>query len=95
MPYDNAANINSTGILISSTNLQTLELSEDQSMLSIGPGKRWGDAYTYLKETQPGEWFPVDAVHPSESLVIFLGVGCHSSATNMDFCRPTATSGIP
>jgi FAD/FMN-containing dehydrogenase len=54
MPIADAANINSTGILISSTNLNTLELSEDQNTLSIGPGKRWGDAYIYLNETQTG-----------------------------------------
>ncbi|KAH8779364.1 hypothetical protein BGZ57DRAFT_927077 [Hyaloscypha finlandica] len=54
MPIADAANINSTGILISSTNLQRLELSEDQSALYFGPGKRWGDANIYLNETQTG-----------------------------------------
>ena len=55
MPIPNAANINSSGILISSTNLKMMELSEDQSTLSIGPGDRWGDAYIYLNETQTGK----------------------------------------
>lgn len=55
MTVSNAANINSTGVLISSTNLNTMELSEDQSTLSVGPGPRWGDVYIYLDETKSGK----------------------------------------
>jgi FAD/FMN-containing dehydrogenase len=55
MPIPDAANINSTGILISSTNLKVLELSEDGGTLSLGPGYRWGDAYIYLEETGTGK----------------------------------------
>jgi FAD/FMN-containing dehydrogenase len=55
MPTPDAANINSSGILISSTNLKTMELSEDQSTVSVGPGPRWGDLYIYLNETQSGK----------------------------------------
>ncbi|KAF4626377.1 hypothetical protein G7Y89_g11779 [Cudoniella acicularis] len=55
MPIPDAANINSTGVLISSTNLTTLELSDDQSFVSVGPGKRWGDVYIYLDETRTGK----------------------------------------
>jgi len=55
MPIKDAANINSTGILISSTNLKTLKLSDDQQTLSLGPGYRWGDAYMYLDETKTGK----------------------------------------
>jgi hypothetical protein len=55
MPVEDAANIVSSGVLISSTNLKTLKLSEDLSSLSIGPGYRWGDAYIYLNETQTGK----------------------------------------
>ena len=51
MPIDDAANINSTGVLISSTNLKTLKLSEDKETISIGPGPRWGDVYSYLDGT--------------------------------------------
>ncbi|KAJ4287158.1 hypothetical protein N0V90_012556 [Kalmusia sp. IMI 367209] len=51
MPIADAANINSTGVLISSTNLNTLELSEDKQTLSIGPGPRWGDAFDLLEGT--------------------------------------------
>ncbi|KAK4502960.1 hypothetical protein PRZ48_006387 [Zasmidium cellare] len=51
MPIADAANINATGVLISSTNLLTLELSEDQSYVSVGPGPRWADVYTYLNGT--------------------------------------------
>lgn len=55
MPIPDAANINSTGILISSTNLKTMELSEDGSTLALGPGYRWGDAYIYLDEVGTGK----------------------------------------
>jgi FAD/FMN-containing dehydrogenase len=55
MPIANAANINSSGILISSTNLKSMELSEDQSTISVGPGLRWGDLYIYLNETKSGK----------------------------------------
>ena len=55
MPIPDAANINSTGILISSTNLKTMELSADLETLSIGPGYRWGDAYEYLGSTGTGK----------------------------------------
>lgn len=48
MPISNAANINSTGVLISNTNLTTLQLSEDKETLSIGPGPRWGDVFEYM-----------------------------------------------
>lgn len=55
MPISTAANISSTGILISSTNLKTLELSADGSTLDISPGHRWGDAYIYLEEAGTGK----------------------------------------
>ena len=55
MPIADAANINSTGILISSTNLKTMQLSEDGGILSLGPGYRWGDAYEYLNSTGTGK----------------------------------------
>lgn len=48
MPIADAANINSTGVLISSTNLKTLQLSEDKETMSIGPGPRWGDVFEYM-----------------------------------------------
>ena len=55
MPIPDAANINSSGILISSTNLKTLQLSEDHGTLALSPGNRWGDAYIYLNSTQTGK----------------------------------------
>lgn len=51
MPIPDAANINSTGVQISSTNLKTLLLSEDKKTMSIGPGPRWGDVFEYLDGT--------------------------------------------
>lgn len=55
MSIPDAANINSGGVLISSSNLKTLELSEDQSTVSVGPGPRWGEVYIYLDETKSGK----------------------------------------
>ncbi|KAG9239563.1 FAD binding domain-containing protein [Amylocarpus encephaloides] len=55
MTITDAANINSTGILISSTNLLTMELSKDKSYLSVAPGRRWGDTYVYLDEDKSGK----------------------------------------
>lgn len=51
MPIPDAANINNTGVLISSTNLNTLKLSQDGETMSIGPGPRWGDVFNYLEFT--------------------------------------------
>lgn len=49
MPITGAANIDSSGILISSTNLNQLTISEDRSILSTGPGNHWVDVYNYLE----------------------------------------------
>lgn len=51
MPISDAANINSTGVLISSTNLNTLKLSEDEETMSVSPGPRWGDVFNCLEFT--------------------------------------------
>lgn len=51
MPISDAANINSSGVLLSSTNLNTLKLSEDRETMSVGPGPRWGDVFNYLEFT--------------------------------------------
>lgn len=55
MPNVNAANINSSGVLISSTNLKAMKLSDDMTILELGPGYRWGDAYIYLDDIQSGK----------------------------------------
>ncbi|GME51113.1 FAD linked oxidase [Neofusicoccum parvum] len=49
MAIPGAANINSTGVLLSSANLNQLELSEDKSSVAVGPGNRWGDVFNYLE----------------------------------------------
>jgi FAD/FMN-containing dehydrogenase len=51
MPIADAANIDSSGVLISSTNLNTLQLSEDKQTMSVGPGPRWGDVFEYMDGT--------------------------------------------
>ncbi|CAG7937864.1 unnamed protein product [Penicillium nalgiovense] len=38
------------GVLIVMSNLTTLELSKDQSIVSIGPSYRWSDVYEYLQK---------------------------------------------
>ncbi|KAJ5312872.1 hypothetical protein N7508_003702 [Penicillium antarcticum] len=42
-------NIND-GVLIVMSNLTTLALNEDQSVVSIGPSHRWKDVYSYLQK---------------------------------------------
>ncbi|GFN16475.1 hypothetical protein AtubIFM55763_010310 [Aspergillus tubingensis] len=37
------------GVLIVMSNLTTLELSDDQSVVSVGPAYRWADVYDYLE----------------------------------------------
>ncbi|KAJ5433237.1 uncharacterized protein N7458_012393 [Penicillium daleae] len=36
------------GVLVVMSNLTTLELNEDKSVLSLGPAYRWGEVYEYL-----------------------------------------------
>lgn len=49
MPIANAANINSSGVLLSSSGMTQLQLSEDQSTIEIGAGNKWGEVYEYLE----------------------------------------------
>jgi hypothetical protein len=49
MPIPTYANINDTGVLISTLGLNTLQLSSDQTVLSVGPGNKWAGVQTYLK----------------------------------------------
>ncbi|KJK60470.1 GlcD [Aspergillus parasiticus SU-1] len=49
MPIANAANINSSGVLLSSFGLTQLRLSDDQSTVNVGPGNRWSNIYDYLE----------------------------------------------
>jgi FAD/FMN-containing dehydrogenase len=51
MPIAGSANINSTGVLLSSSNLTDLILSADNSTITVGPGNRWGAVYDALEPT--------------------------------------------
>ncbi|CZR68522.1 uncharacterized protein PAC_18421 [Phialocephala subalpina] len=51
MPISTAANINSSGVLLSSTNLIQLRLLADRQTVSPGPGNTWGKVYEYLDGT--------------------------------------------
>lgn len=48
MPIPLYGNTNG-GVLIAPTGLNTLQLSDDQESLAIGPGNTWGDVYGYLE----------------------------------------------
>lgn len=48
MPVETAANINSSGVLLSSTKLNSMSLSDDLGTMSVGPGNRWGDVYAHI-----------------------------------------------
>ena len=49
MPIAGSANINSSGILLSSSGLSSLQVSDDLFTVSVGPGPRWGAVYRYLE----------------------------------------------
>ncbi|KAF1973688.1 FAD-binding domain-containing protein [Bimuria novae-zelandiae CBS 107.79] len=49
MPIPGYNGIDSSGVLMSSSNLTTLSLSSDNSVVSVGSGNRWRDVYAYLK----------------------------------------------
>ncbi|KAF7594066.1 hypothetical protein BBP40_010203 [Aspergillus hancockii] len=49
MPIANAANIDSSGVLLSSFGLARISLSEDESTVNVGPGNRWSNIYDYLE----------------------------------------------
>lgn len=49
MPIAGAANIDSSGILLSSYNLDQLVMADDLSYVSVGPGNHWVDVYDYLE----------------------------------------------
>lgn len=48
MPIAGYNGIDHTGILLSASNLTSLALSADKATVSVGPGNRWGDVYSYL-----------------------------------------------
>ncbi|RFU35031.1 hypothetical protein B7463_g1267, partial [Scytalidium lignicola] len=48
MPIPGYANTNG-GVLIGFTDLNELQLSADQSYVSVGPGRRWEEVYSYLE----------------------------------------------
>ncbi|KAI3549248.1 FAD binding domain-containing protein [Colletotrichum abscissum] len=48
MPVPGAANINSSGVLLSTQNLTGLELSDDGTSVSVASGHDWSDVYKYL-----------------------------------------------
>lgn len=48
MPIPLYNNANSSGILLSTSNLTTLSISSDNKTLSIGPGERWNEVADFL-----------------------------------------------
>ena len=49
MPHAGAANINSTGVLLSTASLSQVEVSDDRKTVDVGPGNRWVDVYKGLE----------------------------------------------
>ncbi|KAF4836886.1 Bifunctional solanapyrone synthase [Colletotrichum siamense] len=48
MPIPSAANIDSNGILLATTNLSDLQLADDRKSISVASGHNWADIYNYL-----------------------------------------------
>ncbi|KAI8268133.1 hypothetical protein K4K58_006224 [Colletotrichum sp. SAR11_239] len=49
MTIANAANINAPGVLVATSGLSNLVLSEDQSTIEVGAGNTWSDVYRFLE----------------------------------------------
>lgn len=49
MPIGDSNNINSTGVLLSTSGLKGLSLSATKETLHVGAGHRWGDVYEFLE----------------------------------------------
>ena len=50
-PNPGWGSIGSNGLLVDLYQLNTLVLSQDRSILAVGPGNRWMDVYQYLNST--------------------------------------------
>lgn len=48
MPIAGCNGIDGEGILLSTSNLTQLVLSDDQAVVSVGAGNRWHQVYSYL-----------------------------------------------
>lgn len=48
MPISNAANIDSTGILLASTFMNQLKLADGKDIIEVGSGNKWTNVYQYL-----------------------------------------------
>lgn len=49
MPIADAANINSTGVLLSTAGLSQVQVSDDKKTVNVGPGNHWVDVYRGLE----------------------------------------------
>lgn len=49
MPIGDAANINSTGVLLSSYGLTQVDVADDGKTVNVGPGNHWVDVYRGLE----------------------------------------------
>ena len=50
MTISDAANIDSSGVLLSSTKLKKISISRDKAVVSVEPGNRWRDVYGFLEQ---------------------------------------------
>ncbi|KAJ3459727.1 hypothetical protein MRS44_015800 [Fusarium solani] len=50
MPIDNAGNIGPEGIMMATTNLSTMAISDDRKTVKIGAGVTWPPLYAYLDQ---------------------------------------------
>jgi FAD/FMN-containing dehydrogenase len=49
MPIRDFNNINSTGVLLSSSGFRRLEMAADGESVHVGPGNNWADVYEFLE----------------------------------------------
>ena len=49
MPIGDFNNIDSTGVLLSSSGFRRLEMGADGTSVHVGPGNHWADVYEFLE----------------------------------------------
>lgn len=49
MPISDSNNINSSGVLLSSSQFKRLEMAADGESVYVGPGNHWADVYEFLE----------------------------------------------
>uniref|UniRef100_L2GDK5 FAD binding domain protein n=1 Tax=Colletotrichum fructicola (strain Nara gc5) TaxID=1213859 RepID=L2GDK5_COLFN len=81
MPVVGYNGIGSSGVLLSTSNLTTLAVSDDKATVSVGAGHRWRDVYSYLQPYGLAYGFAADNVVRYQA-VLASGLVVEATAAN-------------